>query len=128
MYGYVYTSLDEEKISEEIRTAIRLLIILRRHDAEPLLDGDRLYDKATDTVNRAIDEFEQFYKYAYEDYYNGKHKNFYMVERANNMAIEYNLMLDLCEPNSTVSNDLVYKYWGNALRIIDVKNLLDKLK
>lgn len=116
------------EISKEIKKAIKYLIYLRRPDIEPLLDGDVLYEKASQLVEMVINDFEPFYEYAYEGYQKGIHTSYDIAVYACNIAKEYNLMLDLCEPEAFVSDDLVDKYIGYYRTINDLEDFFNNLK
>ncbi len=94
----IYTFSDALRIENEIDEAIRLLRILRSSDGYSIYDdGIAIYNRATEAGQRAVNHFESFYSYAYEGYYAGRHSDYNLMCKANEMAIKYNRMLDLAE-------------------------------
>ena len=93
----MYNLSDAYRIEEEIDEAIRLLNKLRHPTFSIYDDGTSIYNEATIAAQKAVNHFEAFYSYAYEGY-RFRHNDYNLAKKANEMAIKYNRMLDLAEP------------------------------
>lgn len=92
-----YSQDDARSIEMLVNDAINSLEQLRNNSWPITVRPEVFYNKCQEKVNRAIKEFEEFYKYAYEGYYKGVHNDYSLATSANRIAIRYNYMLDLCD-------------------------------
>ena len=101
-----YSDSFIEKLQMDLKKAIKDLIKLRIPDVFGYIgsNGNDLYNLVTEECQSVINRFEPFYDYAMSS------NDYFLRLDANEMAKEYNLMLDLGEPNAYVSDILIEKY------------------
>ena len=102
----MYTKERILEINNMIEDAIKAVIRVRRLDEDGNIYSNPtdIYNKASSLVQDAIDVFEEFYDDAYELYS-------YSIF-INEMTMNYNFMLDLCELDASV-NEYTRDRWLN---------------